>query len=54
VEILVADDNVLIREALHGVLKEVKRGVTVLGASSCSRAMQLIAEHPAWISFCLN
>src|SRR5712672_450655 len=46
VEILVVDDHVLIREALRGVLKEVKGDATVLEASSCSRAMQVIAEHP--------
>jgi DNA-binding NarL/FixJ family response regulator len=47
VEILVVDDHVLIREALRGVLKEVKRDATVLEASSCGQAMQVIAEHPS-------
>jgi DNA-binding NarL/FixJ family response regulator len=46
VEILVVDDHVLIREALRGVLREVKNDATVLEASSCSQAMQLLAEHP--------
>src|SRR5258708_2055941 len=46
VEILVVDDHVLIREALRGVLKEVKGDATVLEASSWSKAMQVIAEHP--------
>jgi DNA-binding NarL/FixJ family response regulator len=46
VEILVVDDHVLIREALRGVLKELKGDATVLEASSCSQAMQIIAEHP--------
>src|SRR6516162_3705021 len=46
VKILVVDDHVLIREALRGVLKELKRDATVLEASSCSQAMQVIAEHP--------
>jgi DNA-binding NarL/FixJ family response regulator len=46
VEILVVDDHVLIREALRGVLSEVKCDATVLEASSCSKAMQVIAEHP--------
>jgi len=46
VEILVVDDHVLIREALRGVLKEVKGEATVLEASSCNQAMQVIAEHP--------
>jgi len=46
VEILVVDDHVLIREALRGVLKELKGDATVLEASTCSQAMQIIAEHP--------
>jgi DNA-binding NarL/FixJ family response regulator len=46
VEILVVDDHVLIREALRGVLKEVKSDAIVLEAASCSQAMQVIAEHP--------
>src|SRR6516162_2922542 len=46
VEILVVDDHVLIREALRGVLKELKGDATVLEASTCSKAMQVIAEHP--------
>ena len=45
-EILVVDDHVLIREALRGVLKEVKGDATVLEASSCGQAMQVIAGHP--------
>ena len=45
-EILVVDDHVLIREALRGVLKELKGDATVLEASTCSQAMQIIAEHP--------
>jgi DNA-binding NarL/FixJ family response regulator len=46
VEILVVDDHVLIREALRGVLKEVKGDAIVLEASSCGQAMKVIAEHP--------
>jgi len=46
VEILVVDDHVLIREALRGVLKEVKGDAIVLEASSCGQAMRVIAEHP--------
>src|SRR5882672_6140370 len=46
VEILVVDDHALIREALRGVLKEVKGDAIVLEASTCSQAMQVIAEHP--------
>jgi DNA-binding NarL/FixJ family response regulator len=46
VEILVVDDHVLIREALRGVLKEVRADAVVFEASSCSQAMQVIALHP--------
>ena len=46
VEILVVDDHALIREALRGVLKEIKGDAIVLEASSCGQAMQVIAEHP--------
>ena len=44
-KILVVDDHALIREALRGVLKEVKGDAAVLEASDCRQAMQLIAEH---------
>jgi DNA-binding NarL/FixJ family response regulator len=46
VEILVVDDHALIREALRGVLKELKGEAIVLEASSCNQAMQVIGEHP--------
>jgi DNA-binding NarL/FixJ family response regulator len=46
VEILVVDDHVLIRSALRDVLKKIRGDATVLEASSCSQAMQVIAEHP--------
>jgi DNA-binding NarL/FixJ family response regulator len=46
VEILVVDDHVLIREALRGVLKEVRADAIVFEASSCDQAMQVIALHP--------
>src|SRR5499427_9855056 len=46
VKILAVDDHALIREALRGVLKELKGDATVLEASSCSQAMQVIAQHP--------
>jgi CheY-like chemotaxis protein len=45
VKILVVDDHVLIREALRGILKELKGDVTVLEAATCGQAMQLIADH---------
>src|SRR5215467_2361785 len=46
VEILVVDDHALIREALRGVLKELKGDAVVLEASNCNQALQAIAEHP--------
>jgi DNA-binding NarL/FixJ family response regulator len=44
-KILVVDDHVLIRDALRGVLKELKPEADVLEASDCRQAMALIAEH---------
>ena len=52
-KILVVDDHVLIREALHGVLKKLTRDPVVLEASNAlrrwkpSRAIRILA------SFCL-
>jgi DNA-binding NarL/FixJ family response regulator len=43
---LVVDGHALIRSAIRDVLKKVKGDATVLEASSCSQAMQLIGEHP--------
>ena len=43
--ILVVDDHALIREALSGVLKELKRDAKIFEASNCGTAMQLVAEH---------
>jgi DNA-binding NarL/FixJ family response regulator len=40
------DDHPLTRLASREVLKEVKGDATVLEASSCSQAMQVLAEHP--------
>jgi DNA-binding NarL/FixJ family response regulator len=45
-KILVVDDHALIREALHGVLKEIQGDATVLEASDWRRAMRLLQEHP--------
>src|SRR5262249_30911337 len=45
-EILVVDDHVLIREALRGILREIKGDAVVFEASSCSQAMDVIAQHP--------
>ena len=45
-KILVVDDHALIREALRGVLKKLKRDAMVLDASTCRQAMESIASHP--------
>jgi DNA-binding NarL/FixJ family response regulator len=44
-KILVVDDHVLIREALRGVLKELRSGAVILEGSDGRRAMELVAEH---------
>jgi len=44
-KILVVADHVLIRDALRGVLKELKGDADVLVASDCRQAMALIAEN---------
>jgi DNA-binding NarL/FixJ family response regulator len=45
-KILVVDDHVLIRQALHGVLKKLRRDAVVLEASNSAKAMQVIVENP--------
>jgi DNA-binding NarL/FixJ family response regulator len=45
-KILVIDDHALIRDALRGVLKELKADATVLEASDCRQAMRLIETQP--------
>jgi DNA-binding NarL/FixJ family response regulator len=44
-KILLIDDHVLIREALQGILKELRPDATVLEASNCSQGMRLAEEH---------
>jgi DNA-binding NarL/FixJ family response regulator len=44
-KILLVDDHALIREALRGVLKEVKGDATILEASTCAEAMRLMTAH---------
>jgi len=44
-KVLVVDDHALIREALRGVLRELKEDATVLEASHCRQAMRLVDEH---------
>src|SRR5262249_10002157 len=46
-KILVVDDHVLIRDALRGVLTELKGDAEVLEASNCGQAMALINEYAA-------
>jgi DNA-binding NarL/FixJ family response regulator len=45
-KILVVDDHVLIRQAMHGMLRRLRRDATVLEASNSEGAMQVILEHP--------
>jgi DNA-binding NarL/FixJ family response regulator len=44
-KILLVDDHFLIREALRGVLTELKDKTTILEAEDASEAMQIMAEH---------
>ena len=44
-KILIVDDNLLIRDALRGVLREVKADAEVLEASDSQQAMTLVAEN---------
>ena len=43
-QILVVDDHVLIRDALRGVLNELRPDAIVLEASDCRQAMQSVAQ----------
>ena len=45
-KILVIDDHVLIRQAMQGVLKKLRRDTVVLEAPNYEQAMQIIANHP--------
>jgi len=45
-KILVVDDHALIREALRGVLKELRQDATVLEAADYGQAMDLLRQHP--------
>src|SRR5829696_4184403 len=44
-KILLVDDHALVRDALHGVLKQLVEGVMLLEASNCSQATQVIQAH---------
>jgi DNA-binding NarL/FixJ family response regulator len=45
-KILVIDDHALIRQAMQGVLKKLRRDAVVLEAPDYKKAMQVIANHP--------
>jgi DNA-binding NarL/FixJ family response regulator len=45
-KILVVDDHVLIREAMRGVLKELKGDAAIVEAPDSRQAMQRLAENP--------
>lgn len=45
-KILVVDDHALIRQAMQGVLKKLKRDAVVREAATCERAMRILAEEP--------
>jgi len=45
-KIVVIDDHVLIRQAMQGVLKKLRRDAVVLEAPNYKQAMQVIANHP--------
>jgi DNA-binding NarL/FixJ family response regulator len=44
-KVLVVDDHVLIREALHGVLRELEVEIEILEADDCDRAKVLVEQH---------
>lgn len=45
-KVLLVDDHVLIREAMRGMLKRLRRDAVVLEAASSTEAMQTIASNP--------
>jgi len=45
-KVLIVDDHALIREALHAVLKQLKREAVIFEASNSRRAMHIVEEHP--------
>ncbi len=44
-KVLVVDDHALIRDALRGVLAELRPGVSVLEAADCKQAITLVETH---------
>lgn len=45
-KILVIDDHVLIRQAMQGVIKKVRRDAVLLEAPNSKEAMQILADNP--------
>ena len=45
-KVLVVDDHALIREAMRGVIVELKGDAIVLEAGTCGQAMAMIQQHP--------
>ena len=45
-KILVIDDHVLIRQAMQGVIRKLRRDAVVLEAASGAQTMDVIASHP--------
>jgi DNA-binding NarL/FixJ family response regulator len=45
-KILIVDDHALIRDALQGLLKKLKRGAAVLEASNSRQAIDTVADNP--------
>lgn len=45
-KILVIDDHALIRDAVHGVVKELRAEAVVLEAADCAQARRTIERHP--------
>ena len=45
-KVLIVDDHALIREALHAVLKQLKREAVIFEASNGRQAMHVVEENP--------
>jgi DNA-binding NarL/FixJ family response regulator len=45
-KVLIVDDHALIREALHAVLKQLKREAVIFEASNSCQAMHIVEQHP--------
>ncbi len=51
-KVLIVDDHTLIREALHAVLKQLKREAVIFEASNSRQAMHIVGNIPTSASFC--